>query len=211
LHGVLLIAPLAALGLLRHAVADPAVLLFLITVTGFYLSDLPTLAHAPALVYSRPLVDNRRSHSEAAIAAVLLLGTFWIALVERAAAGNLAPWWSLAMGGPLMLAGVAVRAVAVVTLGRGFITEPRVAEGGVLVVRGVYAWVRHPSESGNLAVALGACLLLVSPVGLLVTATAVMPLTLWRVRQEERLLADAYGPRFRAYARRVKRLIPGVC
>jgi protein-S-isoprenylcysteine O-methyltransferase Ste14 len=110
-----------------------------------------------------------------------------------------------------MLAGVVVRAAAVVTLGRGFITEPRVVEGGVLVVRGVYAWVRHPSESGNLAVALGACLLLVSPVGLLVTATAVMPLTLWRVRREERLLADAYGPRFRAYARRVKRLIPGVC
>jgi protein-S-isoprenylcysteine O-methyltransferase Ste14 len=110
-----------------------------------------------------------------------------------------------------MLAGVVVRGAAVVTLGRGFVTEPWGVDGGALVERGVYSWVRHPSESGNLAVALGASLLLNSTAGLLLVAAGVVPLTLWRVRREERCLADAHGPRFHSYARRIKQLIPGVC
>jgi len=183
--------------------------------TGFYLADLPTLAHAHASASRsrRESADDAQARREGFAAGLLLLATFWTALLTRSTASGPAPAWSFAIGGPLMLAGVAIRGAAVLTLGRAFTTEVRIdpSEGGPLVEHGVYRWVRHPSEAGNLAFALGASLGLNSPAALLVVAAGVLPLTLWRLRREERCLADAHGPRFQRYARRVKRLIPWVC
>jgi protein-S-isoprenylcysteine O-methyltransferase Ste14 len=217
LHGVLLLAPMVVVGLTRRALDDPAVLLFLVMATGFYLADLPTLAHACAPVSGsrRESADDMHARREGLAAGLLLLATFWVALLTRSTQSNPAPAWAFAIGGPLLLVGVAVRGAAVWTLGQAFTTEVSIdagaGEGRRLVEHGVYRWVRHPSETGNLAFALGASLVLDSPAALFLVAAGVLPLTLWRLRREERCLADAHGPRFQSYARRVKRLIPWVC
>jgi protein-S-isoprenylcysteine O-methyltransferase len=100
------------------------------------------------------------------------------------------------------------------TLGRAFVTETRGVdvddESTRLVETGVYAWLRHPSEAGNFAVALGACLLLGSGAAAVVVAAGVVPFTLLRLRREDVGLERAHGVQFRRYARRVKGLVPGV-
>ena len=203
--------PLVVIGRLAETLGDPAVWLFLAAATGFYLADLPTLAYVSRVLPGRSTEDDRWSRREAAVAAGLLLVTFWTALVERAFTADPLPGWSGMLGGLLLVAGVVVRAAAVLTLGRGFITEHRFVKGQGLIVRGIYGWVRHPSETGNLAVALGACLLLASLWGLVVVLVGIVPMTVCRIRREERYLLKAFGPCFGSYSRRVKRLVPGLC
>ena len=123
----------------------------------------------------------------------------------RPASTGLAQGW----GAVLMSAGLALRLAAVLSLGSAFITEWRVEAGQPLVDHHIYAYIRHPSEAGNLCVVLGGCLLLDSRIALAFLAV-LGPTTLVRIGREDGLLAKVYGPRFLVYTRRVKRLIPGV-
>jgi protein-S-isoprenylcysteine O-methyltransferase Ste14 len=210
LHGALLLAPLAVMGRAGRALGDPAVRAFLVLATAFYLTDLRTLGHAPAAAFRPGSADDRAAGRGGWLAGMLLVATFWTALLGRATAAGPVPLWSFACGALLMPAGVAARAAAVATLGVAFESGVTFAAGRPLTERGIYSRVRHPSEAGNLAVAFGACLLLGSRPALLLALTAFLPVTLARINREDRGLAAAFGPRFDRYARRVKRLIPGV-
>ena len=209
LHVSSLVAPLVGLRLARPALGDPAVRLFLLLAVAFSLADLPTLFHDSKAVLRPPSADDRLARRWGLFTGLLLLAAFWTGLLERALAGGQGPAWPQACGALLMLAGTALRAAAVVTLGRAFITEWRVDADQPLIEHRIYARVRHPSETGNLAVLLGACLVLESRLAL---AFFLLdgPMTLLRIRGEDRRLADVHGSRFRRYARRVKRLVPGI-
>jgi protein-S-isoprenylcysteine O-methyltransferase Ste14 len=209
LHAALLIGPMAVLGRARGALADPAIGLFLLLAIGFSMADLPTLLHPRASPDRPPSSDDRLARRWGLTTGLLLLATFWTALLERSFSGGRGVAWPQSCGALLMLSGVAIRATAVVILGRAFITEWRADDGRPLVERHIYGWVRHPSEAGNLAVVVGACLLLESR--LAVAFLLVLgPTTLLRIDREDRRLAGIHGRRFRRYARRVKRLIPRI-
>lgn len=83
-----------------------------------------------------------------------------------------------------------------------------VAAGQRLVTTGVYERVRHPMYTSALLMAAGQGLLLqnavAGPAGLLGFAT----LYLLRVRSEERMLVDAFGPAYARYCARTGRLFP---
>jgi protein-S-isoprenylcysteine O-methyltransferase Ste14 len=74
---------------------------------------------------------------------------------------------------------------------------------------GPYAWVRHPMYAGALVMLIGVPLALGSYVGLL-TIVPMIGIIVWRLLEEEKLLAvelDGYE----AYRRKIRfRLIPGV-
>ena len=70
--------------------------------------------------------------------------------------------------------------------------------------------VRHPSETGNLGIALGASVLLASPTASAVWLAVFLPLVLRRVREEDRFLESVLSDAFDSYAERVKRLVPFV-
>jgi protein-S-isoprenylcysteine O-methyltransferase Ste14 len=108
-----------------------------------------------------------------------------------------------------MIAGIALRTMAVLTLGRAFVTEFRAALDRPLIQRHIYSWIRHPSETGNLSVVVGACLLLRSALAS-AFLLALVPIILRRIGWEDRRLAEVHGPCFQLYARRVKRLFPWV-
>jgi protein-S-isoprenylcysteine O-methyltransferase Ste14 len=138
-----------------------------------------------------------------------MLTTFWTALLERTLVSRGEPCSLQPCGAALMLAGSALRAAAVLTLGRSFVTGFRAATDRPLVQHRIYSWIRHPSETGNLSIVVGACLLLESrlaPAFLL----ALVPIILRRIGREDQSLAYAHGCCFRQYTRRVKRLIPWV-
>jgi protein-S-isoprenylcysteine O-methyltransferase Ste14 len=99
---------------------------------------------------------------------------------------------------------------AVRTLGRQWSYEARLIEGHQLVTRGPYAWVRHPIYTAMLGKLLASNFAFGDWLGLAVAGTLFVIGTSIRIRSEERLLRDAFGPEYEAYARRVPGFIPGL-
>ena len=141
---------------------------------------------------------------------VVFLAVLWCAVATRVHGAPLVPWIPAPLGSLFFLVGVALRVQAIRTLGRWFSNEIRTVVGQPLHTEGVYAWLRHPSETGTLAQAWGVLVLLRSPTALGLFALVLLPLVWWRIRLEDRLLAELHGDAFQAYARRVPRLIPGL-
>ena len=107
-----------------------------------------------------------------------------------------------------MLAGAALRWLAVGRLGQFFVTGIHVAAEQPLVCDGVYRVLRHPSETGTLAAALGASVLLGSWVAGAVWAAVILPLVIVRVRWEDRVLKCAFGKPYLDYQSRTGGLLP---
>ncbi|WP_443748362.1 methyltransferase family protein [Asticcacaulis solisilvae] len=109
----------------------------------------------------------------------------------------------LAAGAILLMTGVALRAAAILRLGAGF-TNSAVPGNDTLCTGGVYAWLRHPAETGL-------CLIVTGFTGALeawpiaaTTLPAFAVLSVLRMRLEDRGLARAFPDAFQAYCRRVR-------
>lgn len=125
----------------------------------------------------------------------------------RAGANN---WWTLGLGVAILLAGVALRAWAIVTLGRYFRREVTIEPGQRLVRRGPYRWLRHPSYTGILLSLGGLGLAFGSWVGAAVAVLVMFAGMLPRIRVEERALAAAFGTDYQDYANSAARMLPYV-
>jgi protein-S-isoprenylcysteine O-methyltransferase len=79
-----------------------------------------------------------------------------------------------------------------------------------LISSGPYHYVRHPSYAGFILLALGIAVGYESVIGMVAIPLLLLPGLAYRIQIEEALLEDHFGEEFRAYARRVKKLIPGV-
>lgn len=137
-----------------------------------------------------------------------LLAVLWAAVADRADGPPLFDWVPEALGSLFMATGIALRVAAIRALGRWFTNEVRTLAGQPLITDGPYAHLRHPSEAGTLALAFGATVLLRSQTALVLLALILLPLVLWRIRLEDRLLAELHGDTYHAWARRVPRLLP---
>jgi protein-S-isoprenylcysteine O-methyltransferase Ste14 len=95
-------------------------------------------------------------------------------------------------------------------LGRSWSVTLEIRENHGLVTDGIYRFVRHPMYSAYFLWTLSQALLLpnwiAGPAGLVGFGT----LFAFRVRREERMMLDAFGEAYAAYAARTKRIIPGV-
>jgi len=99
---------------------------------------------------------------------------------------------------------------AVRRLGKQWSLAARIVEGHDLIDDGPYRFVRNPIYTGMLGM-LVATGLTVSPLLPLLAACAIFVVgTYIRVRIEERLLRETFGPRFDHYARKVPAMIPGI-
>ncbi len=119
-------------------------------------------------------------------------------------------------GEAMRWAGVLVFAVGgmlrlwpVFVLGHRFSGLVAIQPGHRLVTDGIYGVIRHPSYLGLLAGSLGWSLAFRSGVGVLLTASMLLPL-IARMRAEEALLDAHFGAEFNAYKSRTKRLLPGL-
>ncbi len=122
--------------------------------------------------------------------------------------GSLTLLRSLALS--LMLVGLAMRWVAILTLGRLFTVNVAIHADHSVVETGLYRFVRHPSYVGLLLAFVGLGVFFanwLSILGLLVPITLAV---LNRVAHEEQALLTSLGPPYAAYCARTKRFIPGV-
>ncbi|MEO6103437.1 MAG: isoprenylcysteine carboxylmethyltransferase family protein [Pseudoxanthomonas sp.] len=110
----------------------------------------------------------------------------------------------------LMATGLALRFWAIRVLARFFTVDVNIQEGHELIRRGPYRRLRHPSYTGSLMTFLGFGLALGNAWSLLVVMAPVTVAFIWRMRVEERVLAEAFPSQYPDYARQTKRLIPFV-
>jgi protein-S-isoprenylcysteine O-methyltransferase Ste14 len=107
----------------------------------------------------------------------------------------------------LVLAGFGVALWGRLALGRNWNLMPSLKQDHELIIRGPYAWVRHPMYSGLLLMLLGTvawhgggAVCMLWPLSFLGT---------WlKLRQEEKLLTRHFGAAYRAYQARVGALVP---
>jgi protein-S-isoprenylcysteine O-methyltransferase Ste14 len=97
---------------------------------------------------------------------------------------------------------------AVRTLGKQWSLAARVLEGHNLITTGPYNVVRNPIYTGMFGMLLATGLAISHWIGLLIAVIVFAIGTLVRVRSEERLLREAFGEEFVAYAGRVPAVVP---
>ena len=93
-------------------------------------------------------------------------------------------------------------------LGASFTTAVVVVREQMIIQRGAYRWVRHPSYTGALLIYAGLGLALGNWISMAVVTTMVLASFAYRVRVEERALLETLGEPYRAYMQRTKRFIP---
>jgi protein-S-isoprenylcysteine O-methyltransferase Ste14 len=125
------------------------------------------------------------------------------------------PWpgglvWPFVAGMVLIVAGIALRAWSILTLGRFFQYWIKIQPGHRVVTGGPYRYVRHPSYTGIGLVLAGialACDDVWSLVAVAVLGGAGLAV---RIRAEERQLSQSLGEEYERFAAGRKRLVPGV-
>jgi protein-S-isoprenylcysteine O-methyltransferase Ste14 len=142
--------------------------------------------------------------------AVGVVGAFLLAADVPSAAIPFARSFLFVLGLVMMCAGIALRQWAVALLGRFFTVDVRVHPDQVIVERGPYRWLRHPSYTGLILTLLGIGVALANWASL--TLLAVVPTAglVVRIRQEERALVAALGEPYRRFAAGRARLVPGI-
>ncbi len=97
---------------------------------------------------------------------------------------------------------------AVRSLGKHWSIAARLVEGHKLVTEGPYRVVRNPIYTGMFGMLLATGLAIGHWIGLLSALVVFAVGTVIRVQSEERLLREAFGDEFEAYARRVPAVVP---
>lgn len=110
----------------------------------------------------------------------------------------------------VLLFGLAIRWVAIITLGRFFTVNVAIQQDHHVVQSGLYRFVRHPSYTGLLLCFLGVGLAFANWVSMLVLIVPTCLALAARIAVEERALLVALGPEYEAYSSRTYRLVPGI-
>jgi len=133
-----------------------------------------------------PLAQSRAPAAELQGRGVFVLGAVvgWVGLLLR--------WWSFA------------------TLGRYFTTVVKTSADQVVVSRGPYRFLRHPSYTGLLAAVLGCGLMLGNWVGVCTSFLLILSALVYRLLREERAMIDAVGDAYLDFAKDRARLVPFV-
>lgn len=144
--------------------------------------------------------------SSTGLAAGLALLFWWLGWGRFPASHAAVPFIGLG----LMIAGLALRWSAILTLKRFFTINVAVLENHQLITHGPYRFIRHPSYTGTLLCLLGIGLALENALSLLLIFGIPLVALLNRIRVEERVLSDAFQEDYADYSRRTARLLPRV-
>ena len=113
-------------------------------------------------------------------------------------------------GVALIAIGLMIRWTAILTLRRYFTVDVAIRSDHVVVQRGLYRLLRHPSYAGALLSFVGLGLATGNWLTLAIIVIGSFAGFAYRIRVEEDALRDGLGAAYEEYARHTKRLIPGV-
>lgn len=191
LHALLLLAPTCVGGwLFDWPLAMYASCLVLAGIVEDYLVGSNLASNCRISDLTNMQVRDLLAVKVAQAASLLLLLTMWLGQLEyhlKNPADEKSAMFIL-LGVLLALSGIALRASAIWTLGTDFNSDITLA--GPVVKNGVYAWVRHPSEIGLILIATGSLVTLSAFFSFAMVVSLLIPISLWRVRREDRFLAS---------------------
>ena len=104
--------------------------------------------------------------------------------------------------------GLLLRWWCFVALGRYFTLVLKATSDQVVVERGPYRFLRHPSYTGLLLALLGCGVMLGNWVATLTSFAVLLAAVVYRVRIEERALIASLGDAYRVFAKHRARLVP---
>jgi len=111
-------------------------------------------------------------------------------------------------GSAIMLAGMAVRWAAILTLKRYFTVNVTIRDGHEIVQKGLYKYTRHPSYLGAIISAFGLGISFGNWLSFIVIFFPYTLTLLARIRAEEVVLLGHFGGKYEEYMKRTKMLIP---
>jgi protein-S-isoprenylcysteine O-methyltransferase Ste14 len=110
----------------------------------------------------------------------------------------------------VMVAGLAIRWTAIVSLGRSFSTNVAIRTEQTLHTAGLYRWMRHPSYTGMLLCFASMGIYERNWVSLAISVVFPFLAVSYRIHVEERALSSAFGENYTAYCRQTRRILPGI-
>jgi len=169
---------------------------------------------APEGIQGSPGLQERRAQRQATIGYAMLLilvvGLIVLPLCDRRGLAVLPESPFTRWPGVILAAtGYALVFLSGIYLGRLYSAEVTIQEGHKLITAGPYRLLRHPRYLGILLITLGASLVFRTWAGI-VLFPFVLALLLWRIKDEEALMAREFGDAWRVYCRRAWRLVPGI-
>jgi protein-S-isoprenylcysteine O-methyltransferase Ste14 len=184
-------------------------LLWVLGVVAWYIIRYPFERRAKRV----PIVTNRRSRAEALALALALIGlavlpAIYVASGFPARADYPAHWWALLIGAVCYVAALWLFRTAHKLLGRNWSITLEIRAKHELIADGPYAFVRHPMYTSFLLMALGQALLLSNWFVGLAGLIGFAAFFLLRVRKEENMMLENFGPAYRSYMQRTKRIVP---
>lgn len=173
------------------------------------------LVFIPEFLLIRKLGRQRRAGQDRGSARVIVLGNTiggWIAFglafwLPRATivAHRRAVFWA---GLVLIAVGGLLRRHCFRMLGASFKAAVEVRPDQVVVERGAYRFVRHPSYAAAVLLFIGIGVALTNRVSLLALIVMLVVVYGYRIHVEEAALADTLGDSYRSYMARTKRIVP---
>jgi len=141
-----------------------------------------------------------------------MMAAFYLSPLEYLYIAPLLPRaaWMEASGLGLVILGSVLFVWARRILGEGYSGHISIKQGQELTQSGPYRFIRHPAYLGYLLMALGLALGYSSLAGLAAIPLILIPTAIFRIRVEDKILAEHFGAQFEEYARKTKRLIPGI-
>lgn len=110
----------------------------------------------------------------------------------------------------LIIAGLAIRWIAVISLGKAFTVKVSILKNQRLKTDGIYKKVRHPSYSGLMLYYLGLGLAMQNWFCLLILVLGPGMAVWKRIQVEEALLSAHFGEAYLSYVARSRKLIPWI-
>lgn len=112
-------------------------------------------------------------------------------------------WWAHL----IVLVGVFIGLWAIYTIRLGnFNISPYVKEGGIMVAKGPYRYIRHPMYTGLILISYALVAAHFTPLRLLFVILLTLALVV-KLHLEEKLLKKAFQP-YKEYTKKTKKLIP---
>ena len=184
---------------------------------GLVLFDFAIFVWIASEIFGAALVPRLRRHGATRVrrdrgSRVLITATVFFSIVIAFYFGygsiGALPEWIFSIGIFLMFLGVLVRQYAIAILGRFSSLTVQIAEDHMVVEKGAYRLIRHPSYTGILIMFIGLGLAVQSWGAVLVLLLFFGISFGYRMRVEERTLLSGLGRDYASYMKRTKRLIP---
>ena len=119
-------------------------------------------------------------------------------------------WLIPCIGLGTIIAGMILRFVSILTLGRLFTVDVTIRANHIIKKNGVYRVIRHPSYAGSLLSFIGFGLSLNNWFGLITVTILITIALIHRINMEEKLLIEQFGSDYLDYKKNTCRLIPWI-